>query len=92
MARMMDEVRKIRSTEQISYLNALKKYKSEVREVRSVQNLDRLRGKFQRRTIDDLFEELQIVKIQIKYMCNKQRVDAMDFKLWFFANRPYYTT
>jgi len=91
-ARMMDEVRKICSTEQVSYLNALEKYKSEVREVRSVQSLNRFRGKFQRRIIDDLSKELQIVKIRNKYMCNKQRVDAMDFKLWFFADRPYYET
>jgi len=91
-ARMMDEVRKIRSTEQDSYWNALEKYRSEVRDVRSVQSLNRFRGKFQRRIIDGLSKELQIVTIRNKYMCNKQRVDAMDFKLWFFANRPYYET
>ena len=82
-ARMMDEPRKIRSTEQISLWHALKKYRSEVSEVKSVQSLHRFRGKFQRRIIDDLSKELQIVKIRNKYMCNKQRVDAMDFKLWF---------
>ncbi len=91
-ARMMDEMRKIRSTEQVSYWNALEKYRSEVGDVRSVQSLNRFRGKFQRRIIDGLSKELQIVKIRNKYMCNKLRVDAMDFKLWFFADRPYYET
>ncbi len=70
----------------------LREVYSEVREVRSVQSLNRLRGKFQRRIIDGFSKELQIVKIRNKYMCNKQRVDAMDFKLWFFAHRPYYET
>ena len=82
-ARMMDEARKIRLREQISLRDALKKCKSEVREVGSVQSLHRFRGKFQRRIIDGLSKELQIVKIRNKYMCNKQRVDAMDFELWF---------
>ena len=88
--RMMDEVRKVCLTEQVSHWDALKKYRSEVREVRSVQSLSRLRGKFQRQIIDGLSKELQIVKIRNKYMCNKQRVDAVDFKLWFFG--PYYET
>ena len=91
-ARMMDEMRKIRSTEQVSHWNALDKYRSEAREARSVQSLNRFRGKFQRRIIDGLSKELQIVKIRNKYTCNKQRVDAMDFKLWFFADRSYYET
>jgi len=89
---MIDEVRKIRSMEQVSYLSALKEYEAEIREVRSMQSLNRFRGKFQRRIIDDMFKELQIVTIRNKHMCNKQRVDAMDFKLCFFANRPYYET
>lgn len=91
-ARMMDELRKIRSTEQGSHWNALNKYRSEVGEARSVQSLNRFRGKFQRQIIDGLSKELQIVKIRNKYMCNKHRVDAMDFKLWFFVDRSYYET
>ena len=82
-ARMMDEAWRICSTEQISLWDALKKHRSGVREVGSVQSLHRFRGNFQRRIIDGLSNELQIVKIRNKYMCNKQRVDAMDFKLWF---------
>lgn len=91
-ARIITEVRKIGSTEQISPSKALERYRSEVREVRSVESLNRFRGKFQRDIVDGLSKELQIVKLRNKYMCNKQRVDAMDFKLWFFANRPYYET
>jgi len=52
---MIDEVRKIRSMEQVSYLSALKEYEAEIREVRSMQSLNRFRGKFQRRIIDDMF-------------------------------------
>ena len=77
----MDEVRKVRSTQQASHWNALEKYRSEVREARSVRSLNRFRGEFQRRIIDGLSKELQIVKIRNNYMCNKQRVDAIDFKL-----------
>lgn len=89
-ARMVEEAQKIRSTEQISLWDALKKHRSEVREVGSVQSLHRFRGKFQPRIINALSKELQIVKIRNKYMCNKQRVDAMDFKLWFSG--PSYET
>ena len=89
-ARMMDEARRIRSTQQIFLWDALKNYRSEVREVGSVQSLHRFRGIFQRRIIDGLSKELQIVEIRNKYMCNKRRVDAMDFKLWFSG--PSYKT
>ena len=89
-ARMMDGAPKIRSMEQISLWDALQKHRSGVREVGSVQILHRFRGKFQRQIIDGLSKELQIVKIRNKYICNKQRVDAMDFKLWFFG--PSYET
>lgn len=89
-AKMMDEARKIRSTEQISLSDALEKYRSQVREVGSMQSLHRFRGKFQRQIIDGLSKELQIVNIRNRYICNKQRVDAMDFKLWFFG--PSYET
>ena len=79
-AKMKDEARKLRLTEQISFLAAFERYRSQVGHKRSLQ---RFRGKFQRRIIDGLSKELQIVKIRNKYMCNKQRVDAVDFKLWF---------
>lgn len=82
---MRDEALKISATEQISYWNAFEKYRSKVRETGSVQSLRRFRGKFQRRIVDGLSKELQIVNIQNKYMCNKHRVDAMDYKLWFFG-------
>ena len=83
--KMMDEARKICSTERITLGKALDKYQSEVRKVGSVQSLHRFRGKFQRQIIHDLSKELQIVKIRNKYLCNRQRVDAMDSKLRFFG-------
>ena len=64
----MDEIQKIRSMEQISLWDALKKHRSGVREVGSMQSLHRFRGKFQRQIIDSLSKELQIIKIQNKYM------------------------
>lgn len=84
-AKMMNEMRKIHSTEKVSQRSALKAIEqctSKFKEIRHMQSLNRFRGRFQRRIIDGLSEELQIVKIRNKYMCNRQRVDAMDFKLW----------
>ena len=77
-AKTMDEARKISSTEQIGLVDALMKYRSKVSEVGSVKSLHRFRGKIQRQIIDGLSKELQVVNIRNKYMCNKQRVDAMD--------------
>ena len=83
---MMNIMQEIHSTEQISIARAVDKL---ITKVRSVKNFSNSRRWFQRHLIHCLSKELQIVKIR-KYMCNKQRVDAMDFKLWYFADRPYY--
>ena len=45
---------------------------------------------FQGYLINGLSQDLQIVKIRSRYTCSKQRVDAMDFKLWFFRDQPEY--
>ena len=37
-----------------------------------------------RQILDNLFETMKIEKRRGIYGCNKQRVDAMDFKLWYF--------
>ena len=83
--RMRDKAQRICLTEQISFRDAVDKYRSRVREVGSVKSLHRFRGQFQRQIIHGLSKELQIVKIRNKYLCNKQRVDAMDFKMWFLG-------
>ncbi len=89
MDSMMKIVQKIHSTEQTPIARAVDKL---VSEVTSVENVSNSRRWFQRHLIDHLSQELQVVKIRNKYMCNKQRVDAMDYKLWYFAKRPYYET
>ena len=89
MDSMMTIVQKIHSTEQTPIARAVDKL---VSEVTSVENVSNSRRWFQRHLIDHLSQELQVVKIRNKYMCNKQRVDAMDYKLWYFAKRPYYET
>jgi hypothetical protein len=38
------------------------------------------------KTESPLIGELGITKVRKLWMCNKQRVDAMDFKLWFFRD------
>lgn len=91
-SKTMREVRKICLTERIPFIDAFMRYDSEAEKFKSVQSHTRFRGKFQRRIIDGLFKELQIVKIRNKYMCNKHRVDAMEFKMWFFVNQPYHET
>ena len=89
MDSMINVVQKIRSTQQIPIARAVDKL---ISEVRSVENFSNSRRWFQRHLIDHLSKELQIVKIRNKYIRNKQRVDAMDFKLWYFADWLYYGT
>lgn len=38
---------------------------------------------FQSIVLDKLSQDLQIVKVRNRFQCNKRRVDAMDFKLWW---------
>ncbi len=89
MNSMMKIVQKIHSTEQTSIARVIDKLVSEITSVKNVSNSRRW---FQRHLIDYLFQELQVVKIWNKYMCNKQRVDAINYKLWYFAKRSYYET
>lgn len=81
---MMENVQKIRSTDQIPIAYAVDKL---INNVTPVESFSKSRRWFQRYLIDRLAQELQIVKMRNKYTCNKQRVDAMDFKLWYFRGR-----
>lgn len=84
MEKMMGCVRELHSTEQVPIKYALKRLLSDIRSVESLSNSQHW---FQRHLIDRLSQDLQIVKVRNRYMCNKRRVDAMDFKLWYFYDK-----
>ena len=81
LEKMMKYVRGIHSTERTPIRYAVEKL---LREVKSVKNYGNAPRWYQRHIIYHLSEDLHIVKVQNKFMCNKQRVDAMDFKVWYF--------
>lgn len=78
---MMKHVRGLNSTEQVPIGYAVEKLMGDTRSGSSQRW-------HQRDLISCLSQDLQIVKVRNRYMCNKQRVDAMDFKLWSFYRRP----
>lgn len=78
---MMKYVRGLNSTEQVPIGYAVEKLMGDTRS----RNSQRWH---QRDLISCLSQDLQILKVRNRYMCNKRRVDAMDFKLWFFYRRP----
>ncbi|PVH82017.1 hypothetical protein DL98DRAFT_415764 [Cadophora sp. DSE1049] len=80
---MMEYVRGIHPAEQVPIGYAVEKFLSDTR---SVSNSSKRRR--QRELIDCLSQDLQIVKVRNRYMCDKRRVNAMDFKLWSFYRWP----
>ena len=78
---MMKYVRGLNSTEQVPIGYAVGKLMGDTRSGNSQRW-------HQRDLISCLSQDLQIVKVRNRYMCNKRRVDAMDFKLWSFYRRP----
>ncbi|KAI9767365.1 MAG: hypothetical protein M1840_005775 [Geoglossum simile] len=84
--KMMKYVRVLYSTEQVPISYAVEKLLSDIRSTKSLCNSRRW---YQQHLVNCLSQDLQIVKVQNGYMCNKQRVDAMDFKLWFFHQWLY---
>jgi len=77
---MMNHVRGIHSTEQVPIKYAVEKLLGDIRSGKGFSNS---RQWYQQHLIQRLSRQLQIVKVRNRYMCNKQRVDAMDLKLWF---------
>ncbi|KAH9204394.1 hypothetical protein DL95DRAFT_496530 [Leptodontidium sp. 2 PMI_412] len=80
---MMEYVRGIHPAEQVPIGYAVEKFLSDTR---SMSNSSK--RWHQRHLIDCLWQDLQIVKVRNRYMCDKRRVEAMDFKLWSFYRRP----
>lgn len=74
MDKMMKCMRELYSTEQAPIGFAVEKILSATR----AGNLQRRQ---QRYLISCLSQYLQIVKVRNRYICNKRRVDTMDFKL-----------
>ncbi|KAL1969246.1 hypothetical protein VTN77DRAFT_500 [Rasamsonia byssochlamydoides] len=83
--KMLKYVRELRSTEQVPIGYAIEKLLSNIRSVKQTGNSRRWH---RRELLRDLSQDLQIVKVRNRYMCNKRRVDAMDFKLWAFRHWP----
>lgn len=71
---MMAKVRAIRSTEQVPISYAIDRAfgSSDDSQQENEQTLLKLLGK-----------DLQIVKVRDEYMCNKDRVDAIDFRVFW---------
>jgi len=80
MDKMMDYVRELHSTEQVPIGYAVEKLLSDIRSVNTCNS----QRWYQRHIVDCLAQDLQIVKVRNRYMCNKRRVDGMDFRLWLF--------
>ncbi|KAK0117505.1 hypothetical protein ONS95_011845 [Cadophora gregata] len=79
---MMRRVRGLASAEQVPVAYAVEKLKD-------VWRFNNSRGWYQRHLIYRMLQDLQIVKVRNRYMCNKRRVDAMDFKLWVYGEDLY---
>lgn len=83
--KMMKDVKELHFKEQVPIRYAVERLLSDIQSVKNSSNSQRWH---QRHLVDFLSQDLQIVKVRNRYMCNKQQVDAMDFKLWFFYESP----
>ncbi|KAH9210806.1 hypothetical protein DL95DRAFT_512602, partial [Leptodontidium sp. 2 PMI_412] len=73
---MIEYVRGIHPAEQVPIGYTVEKLLNDTRSV-----LNSSKRRHQRHLIECLSQDLQIVKVRNRYMCDKRRVDAMDFKL-----------
>jgi hypothetical protein len=78
---MLKEVRALQSADQVPIAYAVERLMTEIRSVENFSNSQRW---LQCHLINNLSEGLQTLKVRNKWMCNKEQVDAMDFKLRFF--------
>jgi hypothetical protein len=42
---------------------------------------------YQRDLVNNSSKELKILKVANKYVCDRKRVEAMDFRLWYFWDK-----
>ncbi|EPE36459.1 urea active transporter [Glarea lozoyensis ATCC 20868] len=85
---MMERVKLIRGKERVPVRYAVNRFIEGFRSW-NTQQLSPLsessRAWYQGAFLRSLSQELQIDKVRNKYLCNKERVDAMDFEVWFRA-------
>ncbi|CAG9949463.1 unnamed protein product [Clonostachys rosea f. rosea IK726] len=79
--KMLEYVRGLHSMEQVPIAYAVDRLMSDIRSVKRFSNSRRW---YQRYLVDHLSQDLGIVKTRNRYVCDKRRVDAMDFKQWYF--------
>lgn len=80
IGKMTDSVRKIHSTEQILIRYVIERLLIEIRPVKSHC---KSRQRYHQHLIDCLSKDLQFERVPARY-CYKRRVDAVDFKFWYF--------
>ena len=83
MEKMMDHVRGIRSSQTVPIAYAIYKYVNDIKSAET-RHLETSPSRFHQRLLNLFSEELRIRKIKHKYVCSKEAVDAMDFKLWHY--------
>jgi len=84
LSNFMEHIKSLPPGEQLPVDYAVQRFLSETRRPGCAQNSHRWHQQYLCR---ELSEELRIMKVGRRYVCDKGRVDAMDFKLWFFSWR-----
>ncbi|KAH6635816.1 hypothetical protein F5144DRAFT_486627 [Chaetomium tenue] len=84
LSNMTRAIKRLPPGEQLPVDYAVQRFLNETRGMGYAQNSHRWHREYLCR---ELSEELRIVKVRRRYMCDKGRVDAMDFKLWLFNRR-----
>ncbi|MCJ1469514.1 hypothetical protein MMC07_008147 [Pseudocyphellaria aurata] len=91
--KMIEHVRGLQSTEQVPIAYVLNRLMDEIRFERDLKR----RVWFYGYLTDCMVQDLELVKAKRspkqrspRWLCNKSRVDAMDFKLWFSYARSGY--
>jgi hypothetical protein len=82
---MVVRLKELGCSEQVPIRYAVEKLLKEVNSVEGrVSNSPRW---YQRHLVDNLSKELKILKLANKYVCDRKRVEAMDFRLWYFWDK-----
>lgn len=80
VANMLNNLRSLHSGDQVPLAYAVDKFGAQFRAIHYYSKSPRW---YQRRIVENLSHDLQVVKLRNRYMCSKQRVDGMDFELWW---------
>lgn len=79
---MLESVRGLPSSRRVPIAYAVDKFKRDIKHgpVHTVE------GWAEQHIITKLSQELEVVKKGDKYVCDQGKVDAMNFRLWYFRN------